>query len=40
MKEKIQSVIFEALANLADELENNELKAPTSQTKIYGIGGI
>ncbi|TLD82023.1 hypothetical protein LS68_003175 [Helicobacter sp. MIT 05-5293] len=39
MKEKIQSVIFEALANLADELENNELKAPTSQTKIYGIGG-
>lgn len=39
MKGKIQNIIFEALKNLSDELENNELKTPTLQTKIYGIDG-
>lgn len=39
MKDKIQNIIFEALENLSDELENNELKTPTLQTKIYGIDG-
>ncbi|AAP76690.1 hypothetical protein LS66_006165 [Helicobacter sp. MIT 03-1614] len=39
MKEKIQNVIFEALRNLADEIQHDELKTPTLETKIYGIDG-
>lgn len=37
--ENIEKIIFNALKNLADELENNELKNPTRETKIYGIDG-
>lgn len=39
MKDKVQNIIYEALENLSDELENNELKTPTLQTKIYGVDG-
>lgn len=39
MKERIQNVIFEALRNLADEIQHDELKTPTLETKIYGIDG-
>lgn len=35
----IQNIIFNALINLADELENEELKNPNANTKIYGIDG-
>ena len=35
----IENIIFNALKNLADELENDELKNPTKDTKIYGIDG-
>ena len=37
MQDKIQNIIFKALINLADELENETLKSPTKDTKIYGI---
>lgn len=39
MQEKIQTLIYRALQNLADELENPELENPTPQTKIYGENG-
>lgn len=39
MQEKIQSLVYHALQNLADELEKPELKNPTPQTKIYGAEG-
>lgn len=39
MQNKIQSLIFKALQNLADELENDTLKSPNETTKIYGIDG-
>lgn len=39
MKDKVQNIIYEALENISDELENNELKTPTLQTKIYGVDG-
>lgn len=39
MQEKIQSIIYRALENLADELEKPELQNPTPQTKIYGANG-
>lgn len=39
MQEKIQNIIFQALKNLADELENPELENPNVQTKIYGNEG-
>ncbi|HEC2411457.1 TPA: hypothetical protein R2A53_001692 [Campylobacter jejuni] len=40
MQEKIQKLIINLLKNLADELENEELKNPTQNTKIYGIEGL
>ncbi|HAA1524280.1 hypothetical protein AJ935_09545 [Campylobacter sp. BCW_6876] len=40
MQEKIQKLIINSLKNLADELENEELKNPTQNTKIYGIEGL
>ncbi|EAL5963679.1 hypothetical protein KJK83_000178 [Campylobacter jejuni] len=40
MQEKIQNLIINSLKNLADELENEELKNPTQNTKIYGIEGL
>lgn len=39
MQEKIQTLIYHALQNLADELEKPELQNPTPQTKIYGENG-
>ena len=39
MQEKIQNIIFQALKNLADELENPEIENPNVQTKIYGNEG-
>ncbi|PAF43782.1 acyl carrier protein [Helicobacter sp. 11S03491-1] len=39
MKEKIQNLIYKSLQNLSDELENQALKTPHEQTKIYGEGG-
>lgn len=39
MQEKIQTIIIQALKNLADELENPQLQNPNSQTKIYGTDG-
>lgn len=38
-KTKIQSLIYRALQNLADELENEHLKNPNEQTQIYGKEG-
>ena len=39
MQTQIQNLIIDSLKNLADELENEELKNPTKETKIYGIEG-
>ncbi|WP_027327672.1 hypothetical protein [Helicobacter pametensis] len=39
MQTQIQDVIFQALKNLSDELENEELAHPTIETKIYGSEG-
>ncbi|MDE6886341.1 MAG: hypothetical protein K2P17_04840 [Helicobacteraceae bacterium] len=41
MKEKINQCILKALNNLADELDNDELKSPTNSTIIWGgVDGI
>ncbi|WP_414146410.1 hypothetical protein [Helicobacter sp.] len=39
MQTQIQTLILQALESLADELENENLKNPTLETKIYGIEG-
>lgn len=39
MQTQIQSLIYKTLQSLADELENENLKNPTLETKIYGIEG-
>ncbi|HEC1793219.1 TPA: hypothetical protein R1734_001563 [Campylobacter lari] len=39
MQEKIKNMIVMLLKNLADELENDNLRNPSVETKIYGIGG-
>ena len=39
MHTKIQNLIIDSLKNLAEELENEVLKNPTKDTKIYGIHG-
>ncbi len=39
MQTQIQSLIYASLKNLADELDNENLKNPTLDTKIYGIEG-
>lgn len=36
MQTKIQAIIFKALQNLADELDNDTLKNPNENTQIYG----
>lgn len=35
----IEQIIFNALTNLADELESEDLRNPNKDTKIYGIDG-
>ena len=40
MQTQIQSLIYKSLQSLADELENENLKNPTLETKIYGIEAI
>mgnify|MGYP001377269363 CR=1 FL=1 len=40
MQEKIKSLIITSLKELNEELENEELENPTSETKLYGIGGL
>ena len=35
----IEQIILNALTNLADELESEELRNPNKDTKIYGIDG-
>ncbi|MCR8697850.1 hypothetical protein CAMP5118_03215 [Campylobacter sp. LMG 7929] len=39
MRDKINSIIFSILKDLSEDLENENLKNPTMQTKIYGIEG-
>ncbi|MCX2683647.1 hypothetical protein OQH60_07315 [Campylobacter sp. MIT 21-1685] len=39
MQKQIEKLIFEALKNVGDELENENLKNPNLETKIYGTGG-
>ncbi|BDY13564.1 acyl carrier protein [Hydrogenimonas cancrithermarum] len=39
MKEKIEKIIVEALEDINDELENESLESPTSETKLFGEGG-
>ncbi|MBX7546371.1 hypothetical protein [Helicobacter turcicus] len=39
MKNKIQDLICEALKNINDELDNENLKNPHANTHIYGIEG-
>ena len=36
MTTKIEKIIIETLMELAEELENENLKKPTSRTKLYG----
>ena len=35
----IEQIIINALTNLADELESEDLRNPNKDTKIYGIDG-
>ncbi len=35
----IEQIILNALTNLADELESEDLRNPNKDTKIYGIDG-
>lgn len=39
MQDKIKNIVITSLKNLADELENDNLKNPSLETKIYGIEG-
>lgn len=39
MKDKINGIIFSILKDLSEDLENENLKNPTMQTKIYGVEG-
>ncbi len=36
MQQKIEKIIIEALVELNEELENEQLNNPTSDTRIYG----
>lgn len=40
MEEKIEKIIIEALVDLNEELENEELNSPTSDTRLFGGRGI
>jgi len=39
MQQKIESTIIDALIELNEELENEQLNNPTSETKLYGGNG-
>ena len=39
MQKKIEKIIVEALVELNEELENENLNNPTSETKLYGGSG-
>ena len=39
MQQKIEKIIVEALVELNEELENENLNNPTSETKLYGGSG-
>ncbi|MCT7541260.1 hypothetical protein [Aliarcobacter cryaerophilus] len=40
MQQKIEKIIVEALEELNEELENENLNNPTSETKLYGGSGV
>ncbi len=40
MQQKIEKIILEALKELSEELENESLNNPTSETKLYGGSGV
>ena len=39
MQEKIEKIIIDTLKELNEELENENLNNPTSETKLYGGSG-
>lgn len=39
MKQKIEEIILEVLNEMNEELENENLNNPTSETKLYGGSG-
>ncbi len=39
MQEKIEKIIIEVLNEINEELENENLNNPTSETKLYGGSG-
>jgi acyl carrier protein len=39
MKEKIEELILHSIKELNEELENESLNNPTTQTKLYGANG-
>ncbi|MGJ0290686.1 hypothetical protein [Aliarcobacter cryaerophilus] len=39
MQQKIEKIIVQALVELNEELENENLNNPTSETKLYGGSG-
>ena len=39
MQQKIEKIIVEALVELNEEIENENLNNPTSETKLYGGSG-
>lgn len=39
MKQKIEEIILEVLTEMNEELENENLNNPTSETKLYGGNG-
>lgn len=40
MEEKIEKIIIDTLIELNEELENEELNNPTSDTKLFGGNGV
>ena len=40
MQEKIEKIIIEVLNEMNEELENENLNNPTSETKLYGGSGV
>ena len=40
MQQKIEKIIVEVLVELNEELENENLNNPTSETKLYGGSGV